>query len=45
MSDLTGDSILFSWEDLPIGASDKDYNDVVFKVTGLSGRAAVFDQK
>jgi large repetitive protein len=43
MSDLTGGSTLFGWEDLPLGASDKDYNDIIFKVTGLSGRAAAFD--
>jgi PKD repeat protein len=45
LSDLTGDSTLFGWEDLPLGKSDKDYNDIVFKVTGLSGRAAVFDRR
>jgi hypothetical protein len=44
MSDLTGDSTLFGWEDLPLGSSDKDYNDIIFKVTGLSGRAAMFDR-
>jgi Domain of unknown function (DUF4114) len=44
MSDLTGDSTLFGWEDLPLGSSDKDYNDIIFKVTGLSGKAAMFDR-
>ncbi len=44
--DLTGDGHTFGMEDLRVdGASDRDYNDIVFRIKGASGQAlGVADQ-
>ncbi|MBD1938468.1 proprotein convertase P-domain-containing protein [Microcoleus sp. FACHB-68] len=40
IADVTGDGRTFVMEDLRIDSgSDKDYNDIVFRVTGASGKA------
>jgi Domain of unknown function (DUF4114) len=41
MSDLTGKGEVFGWEDLSLANADKDYNDVIFRISGAVGIAAV----
>jgi Ca2+-binding RTX toxin-like protein len=44
MVDLTGNGNTFAWEDLPInGDSDRDYNDLIFRMTGAIGATAAVD--
>ncbi|MGE5655863.1 MAG: S8 family serine peptidase [Actinomycetota bacterium] len=40
MADVTGAGQIFAWEDLRLSDwSDRDYNDVIFRVSGASGNA------
>jgi hypothetical protein len=44
IADVTGDKHTFVMEDLRVdGWTDKDYNDVIFQVTGATGEAAQLD--
>ncbi|MBO0350759.1 VCBS repeat-containing protein [Phormidium pseudopriestleyi FRX01] len=44
MVDLTGNGNTFAWEDMPItGYSDRDYNDIIFQISGATGSAPSVD--
>lgn len=43
IADVTGDGKIFTLEDLQITHSDRDYNDIVFRVTGAKGIAPGLD--
>ncbi|WP_254568621.1 DUF4114 domain-containing protein, partial [Oscillatoria sp. HE19RPO] len=43
-ADVTGDGVLFAWEDLRLESwSDRDYNDIIFSIKGATGSATDFD--
>ncbi|MGB3693872.1 MAG: DUF4114 domain-containing protein [Spirulinaceae cyanobacterium] len=45
IADVTGDGHTFALEDLRVdGASDRDYNDIIFQVKGAKGEAALLDE-
>lgn len=45
IADLTGDGKTFVMEDLRLDkGSDKDYNDIVFRITGAKGKAIKLDE-
>jgi len=45
IADVTGLGAVFAIEDMPVNAgADKDYNDVMFLVTGATGTAALLDK-
>ncbi|MEB3826279.1 DUF4114 domain-containing protein, partial [Phormidium sp. CCY1219] len=45
VSDMTGDGTVFAMEDLRVDrGSDRDYNDVMFRVSGAKGRALHLDE-
>lgn len=45
IADVTGDGKTFVMEDLRLDkSSDKDYNDVIFRVTGAQGKAVKLDE-
>jgi Domain of unknown function (DUF4114) len=40
LADVTGDGVLFPWEDLRLeNWSDRDYNDILFSIKGATGSA------
>ncbi len=44
LADVTGDGVLFAWEDLRLESwSDRDYNDILFSIKGATGSATDFD--
>jgi Domain of unknown function (DUF4114) len=44
LADVTGDGVLFAWEDLRLeNWSDRDYNDILFSIKGATGSATDFD--
>lgn len=42
--DVSGDRSAFAWEDQTGAESDRDYNDVVFQISGAAGGATVIDE-
>ncbi len=45
IADVTGDSHTFVMEDLRVDSwTDKDYNDIIFQVTGATGKAVHLDE-
>jgi len=44
LADISGDGQIFGWEDLRLdGWSDRDYNDLVFRLEGAVGQATLLD--